>query len=809
MRARHRAASWALMLLFLLSCHGWGVQAQEGAESSSFDPTAIAPELGGESVPFPAEAVTALEDGNYSLARTLLMPLILQHPTALELRALKVQLEAAEQVDEFLVSASGNSPLSPHNLVHSPARDERDRQEQRVQLAQTFENIQQQLFRLTLERQFYRGDREDAQAFIDRHTAARQEILDALAALEPQLLSGAEDAAGRARIALSRAIVMNMARTLTPELRKTTWQRLEEAGSWSNYFCLVALELGVSDPEPAQSWLHKSLEIWRIQREEPPQSPSQKAALELLFGRALLLSLTQEVRSQGLAHDEAADFLRKEGAVLAGGPWADDLEYQVGLSLSRAFRPSGQEEGVRVLRAVAEGPWRNISYSAALELCNLLRRLRRYPEVVAVAESWHRRFPTSRYRLDRELGRAHYQLEHYSEAAEIFRTVLEGPRGKGGDYLLLAETLRWLDKEGTLLEAPDGAVRDLRKEGLQLVDFAQKSMVEEARVVGWVSGQAPPLIALYARLAEVTALSRHAQLFPATFAFLGLKLFLEGLAALLGVALFASFPRLSRRLWPRSLMLALWAVLLPALALSPIAPGGLDGMGQLAWIGQAATRIFLVASAAALLSHMAGLPSLELRRLWLRLRQKSGLAGGNADARARLLEAGGVLVVLLMCQALSDRQGGGPVPYLERFSRGLVGAELGALFQVTGQSLGTLPGAWMGLATLGGLAFYVLLLELLTRGVILAGTVRLLKGLVLRLPHDSWLTAVQIPAAIAVSAMTSSVLRLGGVEPVGVQALTGVLGGLVLGVLRVRSGLDVSCGVAVLAAVLGGIHALD
>lgn len=765
--------------------------------ASTFDATAQVAELAGSSTPFPLALVVALEDAQYLQARQLLEPLLAQYPASIPLRALKVQLDSGQDVDGFLAA---NPPQEGRGTAALPAIAppyKASRTFGELALADRFEAAHTRLTRVELERKFYRGDRsQPAEAFMERVSYELSSVQEALEALEQDLKSSHGEAAALARVQLSLAWSLALQRNLSSERRRALWSNLEDAGAWQAHFRFLALEARLAPQDLDGAWLVQYCARWHPDgRSKARAGATAEEALtdHVFFGRCLMASVAQESRYANLDYDQTASRYRDAFRLLEPGPLSDDVTYQLAYQLARSYRPEGRQEAVSLLRRLVDGPFHNQSYPAAYELAALLRRQGDDAGSLHVCQTWHERFPTFAYRLDREEGRALFRLERFDEAAEAFRRLIEGPRGRSGDYLLLAESLQRLQATGRY---PD---RDLRREGLQLADFAQKAAVQEALVVGWINGRPPQLSALYARLAELNALARHAVLFPAPFAYFGLRLFLVALVGALGVMLFASFPRLSRQSWRPALLLGLVLSLGPTYALSPLQTGGLEGLAQAGWAGQAVLQGGLLLVSSLILSYVARLPGLRLKRWWWQMRRSrsTGRADSTLSApRGTLVEALAALILLVSLQALAKSLSLQPVPYLERFPEVLMGTELGVRLAVVPAHVALLTSV-----------YWTAVQELLCRGFVLGATCWLLNTArnipgKPEAPGEAHQPVLHRLLALAFSALVSALLVVGGHEPVGAAFALAFVQGLILGTLRIRQGLDVALLIALLGTAL-------
>lgn len=742
---------WLLGWLLIWCCSPVRGLAQPGSSMGGpgglMEPPLLPAELSVAASSYPDEIVMWLEDGRADRVAPALQALIEAQPHSLPLRALKVQLEALTGLDGLLQGS-----------LEQPAPE--------LPLADRFEALQRQLTRLELERKHYRGDQEEpAAAFIERMERMASLLVEGFEALQVENVKGHSDPLhdpevllGGVRLALSRAYALQLGQELNPMERQFLWQALQVEGDWLIQLRLTALEGQLVPESEGRAWLDATCG-------ETPKPESVRHSTSL-WARCRLLWLQQ--RARGMGYEEAAQLYRAAQGDFQESGLVDDLRLSLARALGRGYARASREEAVRVYQGLLEGletgRASNTQYPAALELCQLLRRLNRFDEVVQVANLWRAKALHVPYSLDREEGRALYALGRYPESLETLKRLVESPRGRGADYLLMVEAMR------PLVGTPLGEGRDLRREALQLADFAQLAMREEAQVVGWTSGQAPPLRELYARLAELNALSRHATLFPAPFALGGARLLMEVLAVALGVMGIASWPRLVKRLWRSGGLVALWGVLPAAWALGAQQPGGLEGLSQVGWVGQGLLRVGLLWLGGLLLGKAAGLPLLGLRRRWRMIR-----TGGAAGALTF-----GVLVLGVVCLELLSLFWGAPVPYLERFPASLMSLELRAVPEGL-----PLPNR-LGLVLSG-----VVLYELLCRGVLLGGVA---------LVGKSW----GMPVVLAVSAVMGAVLRLGGLEPLGVQLGVGVMLGGLLGWVRIRQGLDMS----LLLALVGALGAV-
>ncbi|MFM7202809.1 MAG: hypothetical protein ACKO6N_18635 [Myxococcota bacterium] len=740
---------WLLGWLMLWCCSPVSGLAQSGSSMGSptglMEPPLLPAELSVTASPYPDEIVMWLEEGRADRVAPALQALIAAQPQSLPLRALKVQLEALTGLDELL-----------QGTLEQPAPE--------LPLADRFEALQRQLTRLELERKHYRGDQEEpAAAFIERMESTASRLVEGFEALQVENVKGHPDPLhdpevllGGVRLALSRAYALQLGQELNPMERQFVWQTLQGEGDWLFNLRLTALEGQLVPESEGRAWLDATCA-------ETPKPESMRRSTSL-WARCRLLWLQQ--RARGMGYEEAAQLYRSAQADFQETGLVDDLRLSLARALGRGYARASREEAVRVYQGLLEGletgKASNTQYPAALELCQLLRRLNRFDEVVQVANLWRAKAAHIPYSLDREEGRALYALGRYPESLETLKRLVESPRGRGADYLLMVEAMR------PLVGTPLGEGRDLRREALQLADFAQLAMSEEARVVGWTSGQAPPLRELYARLAELNALSRHATLFPAPFALGGARLLMEVLAVALGVMGIASWPRLVKRLWRSGGLVSLWGVLPAAWVLG--APQGLEGLSQVGWVGQGLLRVGLLWLGGLLLGKAAGLPLLGMRRFWREIR-RGEVAGAFTF---------GMLVLGVVSLELLSLYWGAPVPYLERFPASLMSLELRAV-----------PEGLPLLNRLGLVLSGVVLYELLCRGVLLGGVALVGKG---------W----RMPVVLVVSAVMSAALRLGGLEPVGVQLGVGVMLGGLLGWVRIRQGLDMS----LLLALVGALGAV-
>jgi hypothetical protein len=350
-------------------------------------------------------------------------------------------------------------------------------------------------------------------------------------------------------------------------------------------------------------------------------------------------------------------------------------------------------------------------------------------------------------------------MERYPEAVAAFRRSAQSPRGNGEDYLRIAESMRFLPEARSGVSAVQ-----VRGEALKLTDFASAAMAEEVRVRGWASGKPPQLIELLARLSELKVLSRHALLYPLTFLTLGLQGLIELVAMALGLIVFVSYPRLSRRTWRASAGITVVVVALPMVAMTTRLPVSFGAAASAAWLGQSAVRLFFVLAGAVVLSPVVGMRGLDFSRTFGRSWRRGRLRDWIGAAWPVL----GAAFLLALVGLAAGHHGRAPTLYLQRLPTLLTGGEFGAIDpEVT------------TLARFSLLLYHVLRTELLARGFLLA----LLAFLLRRYRHAR-------VAAVVAGAVLWSLLTAGSMEPPLDQLLVGLAQGLVLGWVRLRQGFD-------------------
>lgn len=619
--------------------------------------------------------------------------------------------------------------------------------------ADQYEALHHEVLRFQAERTLYRGDRDEgAAAFIARLTAQANRLLAALGRLEQQPSTSPW-------ITFSRCLLLRDLFRLTPKDGLALWEATPDAGAWQEYLRIKIYQLELAPAAALDPWMTERLP--RMSLEADPLAPM-----------VLLASLARRIRYVDRFQSIAIYGAEKDR--FPQGPFRDDFDLAYGAELAYSYVQGDRLAAVDRLRALIAPPFNNSSYQAMAHLGSLLRRLERYSESIALYDRFHEQFPSPWYRFDRPIGRAHYHLEEYKKALAAFREAANGPRGNGSDFLFIAEAMRFLTDDPEIDVSPAA----VRQQALKLTDFASAAMKEEIWVWGWTTGKPGQLIEAYGWLSELKVLSRHALLFPLTFVSVGLAGFFELLLTGLALIVFVSYPRLSKRIWRLALTCAVASLGLAIPALLFPADNDMGWAGNLSWLAQAGLRLFLLLSGALILSSVVGMRGLELPRPLFRLKKRMQrrpllLAIWPTALAAALL--GGVALLLY-------QQGWAPIPYLARFPTLLTAGELGISPQDGS------PWVHAGLTV-----FYVVKSEVMARGfllTVLAFLFRRVRG------GMGW--------AVFLSALVWALLTAGLMSPSLWQVVAGMVGGMVLGWVRVRRGLDSAIIAHVLAALLTG-----
>ena len=683
------------------------------------------------SVPFLTEPVILLEDGQGEEAAHALEQAIARYPDALPLRLLRQSNRAAWFPLEVLARPEDASPSG------SPA----DR----------FEWAWGAVKRIELERDFYRGDQGEAAAdFIARVEARAEVIGDELGVL-------LEDRPGEPWILFVRARLAKLFHRLDAAEALRLWDASASAGAWTLYLRSIIVQRDLIDADVARQWLDDVLGSEAL-RDSP------------IKGRLLLSRLQLETRGYGSL--AASELYAAAEADFPNGPFRDDFSLSYGQVLAHSHTRSGEERALALLAALVEPPFRNTTFRAAAELGELLDDLRRHSDEIALFERFHQNFPSKLYRFDRRMGRALAELDRLEEAEASLRRSIEGPQGRGTDYLFLADVMR---RRLAATDDRDAYVR-MRAEALTLSDFASAALKEEVRVRNWARGRAPQMAVLQSKVTELVVLAEHAMLFPLSFVSGGMLVFVDLMVVGLALMSLVSYPRLLRHVWRPSLIFSVSALVLPLGAIWLGLPDSMGIVGNVFWLIQSETRLFFTLAGSLILASALGQKGVEVLRPMHRLHKKIARFG---FVRVLGLPMG-MPFLLAFIPALFALDSRLPTPYLERLPSLLIGTEAGIVFEEAH--------SWSALALR---LFHGLQAEILSHGILFA--------VILLLVGRRW---AAVPFAIAASTFLYAFLQAGMMEPTSAHVAVLASQGLVLGWLRWKFGLDTAVLIHAAAVIL-------